>query len=86
MILTALVAYGTGKNVFIWTFAAFFGGWVALVLAFLIPGKQHVIDKRMATLDRLTEEQYDKVEEDLIKKRKKDFNTVDDLFAQLEKK
>lgn len=83
--LTAFVAYGTGKRVWLWALGAYFFGWVPLLLALLVPGKQEVIDRRMAYLNMMTGEQLNQAQSAIIKKEMKDFDTVDDLFKQLEK-
>lgn len=86
MVLTAFVAYGTGKKVWLWTLGAYFFGWVPLLLSLIVPGKQEVIDRRMATLNMLSGEELNQQQAAIVKKEIKDFDTVDDLFKQLEKK
>jgi len=86
MVLTAFVAYSTGKRIILWTIGAYFFGWVALVVALFVPGKQAVADRRLASLNMLFGEELNQQQSAIVKKEIKDFDTVDDLFKQLKTK
>jgi len=86
MALTAFVAYATGKRIILWTIGAYFFGWFALVVALFVPGKQAVADRRLASLNMLSDRLLNQDQSAIVKKEIQDFNTVDDLFKQLKTK
>lgn len=77
--LTVLFAFGSGRSLIAWTFAAYFWGWVALVAVILLPRKEEAFNKR---IEKINEWAATKV----TKQEMGDFNTVEDLFKQLEPK
>jgi hypothetical protein len=74
---TALTAYVSGRNVIAWTISAYFFGWVAFALVAFMPKKLDVFKKR-------AERFSDWAESKAAKNEMGDFNTVDDLFKQLQ--
>jgi hypothetical protein len=73
--IAAVVAYGTGRSVIIWSFLTYtFGFWALLPLAFL-PINHKRLQDRIDWIKDIIEE--DKPE------GYKDFDTVDDLMKQL---
>ncbi len=79
MFLAALTAYTTGRGVIRWTLAAYFFGWMALLVVAILPRKEEKAQKRIDLINK-------KTEEIVVKQEFKDVNTVDDLFSQLNKK
>lgn len=77
MFLTAFVAFSFGRSVLFWTVGAYFFGWIPLVVVALLPNKKEVVEKRIASINEWTENR-------VIQKEVGDFETVDDLFKQLE--
>lgn len=83
MLLTAMVAFAFGRSILIWGFLGYALGWpVLLVLTFLLGPKAKVWERRLQELQEMS----DKLEDITKPKDYKEFNTVDDLFNQLEKK
>jgi len=79
IMLAALVAFVSGRNMFVWAIATSFFGPLTLIVVALLPKNKDKIQKR---LDLFTE----KSEDYIVKKEFKDVDTVDDLFKQLETK
>jgi len=76
---TVFMAFGAGRNLLFWTVASYFFGWVALLAVILLPTNHKAVEKR-------TEKIKEWSEEVLVKKEMGDYETVDDLFKQLETK
>jgi hypothetical protein len=81
MVLTAVVALVYARSILIWTFVAYVLGPWALILTLLGPNKGKW-ERRILTLNALKEE----VEKISTPSEYKDFETVDDLMKQLDKK
>ena len=79
IMLSAFVAFVSGRNIIVWAVATSVFGPLAIIVVALLPKKQDNIQKR---LDFFTE----KSEEHVVKKEFQDVDTVDDLFKQLETK
>ena len=77
--LTITMAFALGKRVLFWAVMAYLFSWVALLAVLVIPANEKRMDARLKKIESLTEE----VE---VKKEVGQFNNVDDLFQQLEKK
>lgn len=81
MVLTAVVALVYARSILIWTFVAYVLGPWALLITLLGP-KKGAWERRALTLNALKEE----VEKISTPSEYKDFETVDDLMNQLDKK
>ena len=79
MFLAALWAFSTGRGTIRWTLAAYFFGWMPLVVLVFLPVKKEKAESRVKFIN-------DKTEEITVKNEFKNVNTVDDLFKQLETK
>jgi hypothetical protein len=77
--LAALVAFVSGRNMFVWAIATYFFGPLTLIVVALLPKNKDKIQKR---IDFIKE----KSEEHVVKQEFQDVDTVDDLFKQLETK
>jgi len=76
--VAAATAFMSGRDVVIWSVAVGFFGWIALIPLALLPKKIEKAQKRAQWI-------ADKSDNLVIKQEGKNFNTVDDLFKQLEK-
>lgn len=76
--IAAGTAFLSGRDVLAWAVAVGFFGWIALIPLALLPKKMDKVQKRMQWI-------ADKSDNLVIKQEGKNFNTVDDLFKQLEK-
>lgn len=77
MLATAFIAYISGRNVIAWTIATYLFGWVAFVVVAFLPKKQTKSEERSQRISEFAERHA-------LKKEVGNFNTVDDLFKQLE--
>ena len=77
IVLVAIAATLAGRSPFRWALVAYFIGWYALLAVFLLPIKP---------MKHLSQETKDRIESYFAKKEFNNFNTVDDLFKQLEPK
>ena len=75
--LAALTAYVSGRNVIAWTIGAYFFGWVAFAIVAFLPKKLYVVENRSAKISEWAESR-------VAKQEMGDYNTVEDLFKQLE--
>lgn len=71
------MAFITGRNLLAWTIGAYFFGWIALVAVILLPRKEEALNKRVAKINEWAASK-------MVKEEMGDYNTVDDLFKQLE--
>jgi hypothetical protein len=81
MFLTAVVALVYARSILIWTFVAYVLGPWALLLTLLGP-KKGAWERRALALNSFKEE----IEKVNTPEEYKDFETVDDLMKQLDKK
>ena len=79
IMLAALIAFGSGRNMFVWAIATSFFGPLTLIVVALLPKNKDKIQKR---IDFIKE----KSEEHIVKQEFQDVDTVEDLFKQLETK
>jgi hypothetical protein len=87
MFLTGFMALALGRSVLIWGFLGYAVGWPAMIIVLLFGAKKARIEERMAWLEDITKKMNDFADKHEKKdKGFKDFNTVDDLFKQLENK
>lgn len=84
--LTVFFAFGTGRSIIAWTVGAYFFGWIALLAVIFLPTKQAALDARLAKINLMAGKMLDQQQAAIVKKEIRDFDTVDDLFKQLEKK
>ncbi len=85
IMLAGLCAYFKGRSTIAWVLGAYLVGWPAFVLvSFLRPNMDRLV-KRANTLANLYQRLME-IKEDPKPEEYKDFNTVDDLFEQLETK
>ena len=68
----------SSDSIYVWSVAVGFFGWIALIPLALLPKKIEKAQKRAQWI-------ADKSDNLVIKQEGKNFNTVDDLFKQLEK-
>ena len=76
---TAFFAFSAGRSIIAWTIGAYFFGWVALLAVVLLPRKEEAFNRKVQKINEWSENK-------VIKEEVGDFNTVDDLFKQLETK
>lgn len=79
IIAAAVIAYGNGRSLWKWAFAAYFLGWLAPAIVMFLP-KNHARIERRKEIEKEVTADY------LASKEFKGVNTVDDLFKQLETK
>ena len=79
IMLAALIAFVSGRNMIVWAVATSFFGPLTLIVVALLPRNMDKIQKR---IDFIKE----KSEEHVVKQEFQDVDTVDDLFKQLETK
>ena len=74
------IAFVTGRSMIIWSFLAYtFGGWALLPIIFL-PSKMHILERRLQKIEAFNQ----KLDAKNKPEGYEDFNTVDDLFKQLQ--
>ncbi len=83
---TVFMAFITGRNIIGWAVGAYFVGWIALLAVIFLPARQEAMERRTAKIKLITARKLTQKESAIVKKEMKDFNTVDDLFKQLENK
>ena len=79
IMLAALIAFVSGRNMIVWAVATSFFGPLTLIVVALLPRNMDKIQKR---IDFIKE----KSEEHVVKQEFQYVDTVDDLFKQLETK
>ena len=77
--LTVFLAFTKGRSVIVWAAAAYFFGWAAWLVIMFMPVRKAIVEDRAK---KITEWAEGKV----IKQEAGNYNTVDDLFKQLEKR
>ena len=80
MIFAGVVAFATGRSVIIWSFVTYALGWWMMIPLVLLGPKPLVMARRMDRLSDFIEKQNAKNKPEGYQ----DFNTVDDLFKQLQ--
>jgi len=87
MFLAGFMALALGRSTIIWGFLGYAIGWPAMIIVLLFGAKKARIEERLVWFEETTKKINDFVDKH-NKKHKgfKDFNTVDDLFKQLENK
>jgi hypothetical protein len=81
--VAGFIALGKGRNVLVWSTLTYFFGWFALINICLLPTKR-VDWKPGPFTTELVKMYYDRKEKKSKPEGFKDFNTVDDLFKQLQ--
>jgi len=79
MVIAGGTAFVSGRGLIRWTLAAYLFGWLALIPLAFLPKKQDKAEQREAMIKEVVEKHF-------VRNEFKDFNTVDDLFKQLENK
>jgi len=81
MILTVVLAIVYARSVLIWGFLAYFFGWPVMLVLFAFGPKIQKWKNRLAAIQEFKKAYYgvDEVEY-------QDFNNVEDLYKQIEKK
>ena len=79
MILVTLTAFAKGRSIILWLIAGYLFGWLAAIPLIFLKTKEKKVSEN---LDKI-EKHLDNV---LIKQEPGKYNTVDDLFKQLDKK
>ncbi len=86
MTIAGLLAFALGRNVIIWGFLGYALGWPVIIGAILFPANIKKSEERIAKINSMTERMHDRQQSATVNKEIKDFDTVDDLFKQLDKK
>jgi len=82
ILLTGCMAFAFGRSFLIWSALTYIAGWPTLLLLFLFGAKPKTWERRAERIEALV----DKIDKISKPKDYKDFETVDDLFKQLESK
>jgi len=82
MVALGFAALGRGRSIIVWAFAGYIFGWLAAIPFLFLKSKGDRLGK---TLDKINEQLDDMLVKQQAKKSG-DYETVDDLFKQLEKK
>lgn len=77
--LTVFLAFTKGRSIIAWTAAAYFFGWIAWLVIMFIPARKAIVEERAKKITAWAESK-------VAKEEMGDFNTVEDLFKQLESK
>jgi dolichol kinase len=85
MILAASLAFFCARSILIWGFLGYAVGWPVLIILPLLGVKVKRWEERLATLDSINEKLKEKAESQKPEGYQ-EFDNVDDLFKQLEKK
>ena len=80
--LTVAMASLLGRSMFIWGFLGYAVGWPAMIILLMFGMKAKTWENRLGALQDI----IDKTKEESKPKEYKDFNNVQDLFSQLDKK
>lgn len=84
--LTVFLAFTKGRSIVLWAAGAYFFGWVAWLVIMFLPVRTAVLTERLTKINLLAGRMLDQKQSAIVKKEMKDFNTVEDLFKQLETK
>lgn len=76
------LAFAFGRSFLIWSALTYIVGWPMLIVLFLFGTKRKTWEKRAEFLESIA----NKIDKVIKPKDYQDFNTVDDLFKQLEPK
>ena len=82
MVALGFAALGRGRSIIVWAFAGYLFGWLAAIPFLFLKSKSNKVGN---TLDKINEH----LDNILIKQETKkagNYETVDDLFKQLDKK
>ena len=80
--LTVTMAGLLGRSILIWGFLAYAVGWPVMIVLLMFGMKAKTWENRLGALQDI----IDKTKEESKPKEYKDFNNVQDLFSQLDKK
>jgi hypothetical protein len=80
--LAVIGAFSMGRSVIIWSFLTYALGWWMLIPLLLLGTKQDVFQRRIDAINNFSNYLIENTKTEGYK----DFNTVDDLMKQLEKK
>ncbi len=89
MFLAGSVAFLFGRSILIWGFLGYMIGWPVFIGLALLGVKVKTWERRVAWSYSLTEKANkfkDEVDKMTVPKEYEDFNTVDDLMKQLDRK
>lgn len=88
-LVAGLIAFAYARSTIVWALAGFIFGWPAALLVFFLGVKPGRWEQRMKSLEEFSfkaEEFANNLQEQHKPKEYKDFDTVEDLFKQLESK
>lgn len=88
-VLTVVLALTLGRSAIIWGFLAYSIGWPILLVVFLLGFKGDALEKRTSffeSIETRIKESNERIDQLVKPKGYEDFNTVEDLFKQLEPK
>ena len=80
--LTVTMAGLLGRSILIWGFLGYAVGWPVMIVLLMFGMKAKTWENRLGALQDI----IDKTKEESKPKEYKDFNKVQDLFSQLDKK
>lgn len=89
MLVAGSIAFLFGRSLLIWGFLGYMIGWPAMIGLALLGIKVKTWERRVVWANSLNEKANnfrDEVEKTTVPKEYKDFETVDDLMKQLDKK
>lgn len=87
MMFVGISAFASGRSFLIWGFLGYMIGWPALIIVALIGTNTNRLQDRLETFQQLVIRLNNFTEKQESKKNGyKEFNTVDDLFKQLQTK
>jgi hypothetical protein len=85
ILLTGFMAFAFGRSFLIWSALTYVVGWPMLIVLFLFGGKPKTWERRGEMLHTFADK-LDKWDKKNKPEGYQDFETVDDLFKQLETK
>ena len=85
IVVTGGLAFAFGRSFLIWSALTYIVGWPMLIVLFLFGNKPKTWEKRAEFLQSIVDK-WEKWENKNKPEGYEDFNTVDDLFKQLETK
>jgi hypothetical protein len=81
-VFVVAIAFAFGRSMLIWGYLTYKLGWFMIIPLSMFGPKPKTWERRLGWVQKL----QDKLDDYLSKKKSQDFNTVDDLFKQLETK